>query len=78
MMRSYWKKYKTIWTKFEELKSFELYVLPIYDGRYLKPEIRTYGDKVYTNFRGLSVLEEDIECESFTAISVDTLLVYKD
>ena len=78
MMRSYWKKYKTIWTKFEELKIFELNVLTIYDGRYLKPEIRTSGDKVYTNFRGLNVLEEDIECESFTAISVDTLLVYKD
>ena len=60
------------------MKIFELNALPIYDGRYLKPEIRTYGDKVYTNFRGLNVLEENIECEFFTVISVDTLLVYEN
>ena len=32
--------------------------------------MRTYGDKVYTNFRSLNVLEDDIECESFTVISI--------
>ena len=31
---------------------------------------------VYTNFRSLNVPEDDIECESFTVISVDSLLVY--
>ena len=40
--------------------------------------IRTYGDKVYTNFRGLDVPEDDIECESFTGISTDSLLVYEN
>ena len=34
------------------------------------------GDKVYTNFRGLNVPEDDIECEYFTVISIDSLLVY--
>ena len=37
---------------------------------------RTYGGKVYTNFRDVSVPEDDIECESFTVISIDFLLVY--
>ena len=50
--------------------------MPVYDDRYTKNKIRTYGDKVYTNFRGLNVPEDDIECESFTVISIDSLLVY--
>ena len=44
----------------------------------MKSQIITYGDKVYTNFRGLNVLEGDIECESFTVISINALLVYEN
>ena len=44
----------------------------------MKTEIRTYGDKVYTNFHSLNVPEDDIECKSFTVISIDSLLVYKN
>ena len=36
-----------------------------------------YVDKAYTNFYRLNVSEDDIECESFTVISIDSLLVYK-
>ena len=43
----------------------------------LKTKIRTFSEKVYANFRGLNVPEDDIEYESFIAISVDSLLVYK-
>ena len=71
------EKYKAIWAKIEDLKSIELTALSGYDDRYIKTKIRTYGDKVYTNFHGLNVLEDDIECESFTVISIDSLLVYK-
>ena len=35
----------------------------------------TYGDKVYTTFRGLNMSEYVIENESFTVISIDTFLV---
>ena len=52
--------------------------MPIYDDRYIKTKIRKYGDKVYTNFRGLNVPEDDKECESFTVISVDALLVHEN
>ena len=31
---------------------------------------------IYTNFRDLIVPESDIECEYFTVISIDFLLVY--
>ena len=40
-----------------------LSALPVYDDRYIKTRIRTYGDKVYTNFRGLNVREDHIECD---------------
>ena len=43
-------KYKTIWIKIKDLKNIELNALPVYDDRYIKTKIRTYGDKVYTNF----------------------------
>ena len=43
---------------------------------YIKSKIRTFGDKVYTNFRGLNVPEDGVECESFAIIFIDSLLTY--
>ena len=40
------EKYKTIWTKIEELKSVELNALPVYDDRCIKTKIRAYGNEV--------------------------------
>ena len=56
------EKCKAIWTKIEDLKNIELNALPIYDDRNIKTKIRTYGYKVYSNFRCLNVSEDDIEC----------------
>ena len=52
--------------------------LPVDDNRYIKTKIRTYVDKVYINFRGLNVPEDNVECESFTIIFIDSLLVYEN
>ena len=71
------EKYKTIWIKIEDLKNIKLNSLPVVD-RYIKTKIRTYGDKVYTKFRGVNLPEDDIECECFTLISIDPLLVYEN
>ena len=71
------EKYKTIWTEVEDLTDIELNALPIDDGRYIKIKIRTYGDRICTNVYGLNAPEDDLECESFNAISIDSLLVYK-
>ena len=70
------EKYKAIWTKIEDLKNIKLNALPVYEDRYIKSKIRTFGDKVYTKFRGLDVPEDDVECESFISISINSLLVY--
>ena len=72
------EKYKAIWTKIEDFKNIKLNALPVYDDTYIKTKISIYGDEVYTNFRGLNVPEDDIECESFTVISIDSLLVYEN
>ena len=72
------EKYKTIWTKIEDLKNIELNTLLVYDGRYMKNKLRAYGNKVYSNFHGLNVPEDDIECKYFTVISIDSLLVYEN
>ena len=72
------EKYTTIWTKIENLKNIELNALLVYDDRYIKTKIRTYDDKVYTNFCSLNVPEDVVECESFTVISIDSLLVYEN
>ena len=45
------EKYKTIQTKIEDLSNIELTVLRVYDDRYLKTKITTYGDIVYSNFQ---------------------------
>ena len=69
-------KYTTIWNNIDDLKNIELNALPVYDNRYIK--IRTHGDKVYTNFRGLNEPEYDIRCGSFIIISINSLLVYEN
>ena len=43
-----------------------------------KAELKTFGDKVYTNFSGLNVSEDGIKCQSFTTISINCLLVYEN
>ena len=75
------EKYKAIWTKIEDLKNVKLNALPVYDDRHIETKIRTYDDKVYTNFRGLNMPEDDLECDldlEFTVISTDSLLAYEN
>ena len=72
------EKHKTIWTNIEGLRNIKLNALPVYDDKYIKTQVRTYGDKLYTNFCGLNLLDDGAEYESFTIISIDSLLVYEN
>ena len=72
------EKYKAIWSKIEDLKNIKLNTLAVYDDKYIKTKIRTFVDKVCTNFRGLNVPEDDIECRYFIVISIGFLLVYEN
>ena len=40
----------------------------------MKTKIRTYGDKIYTDFRSLNVGEDNMRSESFTVISIDSFI----
>ena len=74
-MKNYLKNIK-IFGLTEDFKNIESDALLVFDGRYIKTKRRTYGDKVNNNFRDLNVPEDDIECEFFTVIYIDSLLVY--
>ena len=50
----------------------------VYDDVCIKDKIKTYGDKVCTNFCHLSVEEDGVECESFTITSDDWWRVYEN
>ena len=53
------EKYEAICSKIENLKNIKLNALPVYDGRYIKTKIRIYGNKVYANFHGLNIPEDE-------------------
>ena len=72
------EKYKTIWTKIKDTQNIKLNCLLFYDHRYVKTNIRTYGNRFYTNFCGLNVPEDSVGCESFTINCFDSLLVYEN
>ena len=69
------EKYKTIWTDINDFKNIELNLLFVYNDRYIKNKRGTYGHKFYTNFCDLNVPEDGVECEYFTIIPFDSLLV---
>ena len=54
------EKHKTIWNKIEDFKNIELQSLSVYADRYRKRNTKTFVDKVYTNFLGLNVADDDI------------------
>ena len=45
----------------EDFKNIKLNALPVYDDKYIKTKIRTFGYKVYTNFYGFN-MPEDVIC----------------
>ena len=69
MMISYLKNIKPFGLR---LQNITMKALSFYGDRYIKIKIRRYGDKIFTNFCSLIVPE------SFTIISIDSLLVYEN
>ena len=53
-----------------------VFMLVTYDDRYIKARIRTCGGNVYTNFCGLTMLEDGVEWESFAINFTDSLFVF--
>ena len=72
------ENYKAIWTKMKDLRNIELNAFRVCDDKYMKTKLRTYHDKVYTNFPGLNVLKDDIACDFFRGISIGSLIVFEN
>ena len=54
------KKYTKIWEKLSSLMDIEFDSEPVYgdNDKYIMTKIRSYGDKVNTNFQGKRVQED--------------------
>ena len=58
----------------EDLQNIESNALPVYDNRYVIGKIKTYDDKVYTNFY-IVIVPVDV---LFTIISIDCFLAFEN
>ena len=65
-------KYNKIWEKVEELLNVKFESKPIYgeDDKYIKAKIKSYKDKVNTNFQGKKTPKEN---SSYKCLSIITL-----
>ena len=70
------EKHKAILLTWKTSKNIKLNALSSTMTDIQKPKLKTYDDKNYTNFDSLNVLEDDVECESFTVIYIGSLLAY--
>ena len=64
------KKYKKIWEKVGNLLNIEFDSEPVYGDidKYIKTKIKTYGDKVNTNFQGQKVPKENASYKCISLI----------
>ena len=71
------KKYKEIWEKAGNLLNIELIVNAFMYGdvdKYIKTKIKTYGEKVNTNFQGQKVPKENASYKCISLIMLDSVI----
>ena len=71
------KKYKKIWEKAGNLLNIELIVNAFMYGdvdKYIKTKIKTYGEKVNTNFQGQKVPKENASYKCISLIMLDSVI----
>ena len=73
-------KYNKIWEKVEELLNVKFESKPIYgeDDKYIKAKIKSYQDKVNTNFQGKTTPKEKSSYKCLSIITLESIIkVYK-
>ena len=70
------KKYKKIWKKVGNRLNIEFDSEPVYDDedKYIKTKIKTYGDKVNTNFQGQKVPKENASYKCTSLVMLDSVI----
>ena len=67
------KKYKKIWEKAGNLLNIEL-IVNAFMYKYIKTKIKTYGEKVNTNFQGQKVPKENASYKCISLIMLDSVI----
>ena len=70
------KKHKKIWENIGILLSIEFNSEPVYGDvdKYIKKKIKTYGDRVNTNFQGKKVPKENASYKCISLIMLDSVI----
>ena len=70
------KKYNKIWEKVEELLNVKFESKPVYgeDDKYIKTKIKSYKDKVNTNFQGKKAPKENSSYKCLSIIILDSII----
>ena len=69
-------KYNKIWKKVEELLNVKFESNPIYgeDDKYIKAKIKSYKDKVNTNFQGKKAPKENSSYKCLSIITLESII----
>ena len=70
------KKYTKIWERVISLINIELDSEPVYgdNDRHIKSKIKSYGDKVNTNFQGKKIPKENASYKCLSLIMLDSVI----
>ena len=70
------KNYNTIWEKIINLMNIELDSEPIYgdNDKYIKTKIKSYGDKINTNFQGKKIRKGNASYKCLSLIMLGSVI----
>ena len=70
------KKYSKIWGKVSILMNVEFNGEPVYDDndKYIEAKIKSYGDKVNTNFQGKRIPKENASYKCLSLVMLDSVI----
>ena len=70
------KKYNKVWDKVGDLLSVQFDSDPVYgdNEKYIKTKIRTYEDRVITNFQGKKVPKENASYNCIALVGIDCVI----
>ena len=70
------KKYTKIWERVSSLMNIEFDSEPVYgdNDKYIKTKIKSYGDKVNTNFEGNKIPKENALYKCLSLIVLDSVI----
>ena len=69
-----WDKYDKIWDAIKNKPGIKFHSEPVYEGRYLKTEVREFDGVIKTNFLGNGMTKETMHYTCIACITIDSIL----